>query len=71
MQAPLNPIGFYKKSKMIQLRLCWSSCSAFVFPFDIMTTRCFEDIARWIFQSRLENTAGTPIAVMSLQEVIR
>jgi hypothetical protein len=27
--------------KMIQLRSCWSSCSAFVFPFDIVTTRCF------------------------------
>ena len=40
-QAPLNPIGFYKESKMIQLRSCGSSCSAFVFPFDIVTTRCF------------------------------
>jgi hypothetical protein len=27
--------------KMIQLRSCWSSCSAFRFPFDIVTTRCF------------------------------
>ena len=40
------------------VRSCWSSCSAFVLPIDLVTTRCFlktlEDIARWIFQSQLE-----------------
>ena len=50
--------------KMIQLRSCWLSFCLRVSP----RHRVFEGIARWIFQSQLENHAGTPIALLSLKE---